>query len=76
VNTRGALGVLSGLVPNPALGELLASRDPILVVFDGKPDVIHGASRTRITGMIMDAMLLESLSRATEAQPSTVVVSQ
>ena len=65
VNAKGALGILSLFAQNPALSELLNGRDPILVVFDGKSDLIHGASRTRITGMIMDAMLLQSLSGAT-----------
>ena len=67
--------MLSTLAPNAALGEVLNGRDPILVVFDGKPDLIHGASRTRITGMIMDAMLLESLSRATVGEQSSATVS-
>jgi hypothetical protein len=61
VNTKGALGIFSALAPNPALTELLAGRDPILVVFDGTPELIHAASRTRISGLIMDVMLLQSL---------------
>jgi hypothetical protein len=65
LNAKGALGILSVLAPSPALGDLLARRDPILVVFDGTPEQIHAASRTRITGLIMDAMLIESLGRAT-----------
>jgi hypothetical protein len=75
LNAKGALGMLSTVVQNPALGGLLNGRDPILVVFDGKSDLIHGASRTRITGMIMDAMLLESLSRATLDQQTSVTAS-
>ena len=35
----------------------------MLVVFDGKPDQIHAASRTRLSGVIIDVMMLESLSR-------------
>lgn len=69
LNAKGALGILSTFAQNPALNELVNGRDPILVVFDGKSDLIHGASRTRITGMIMDAMLLQSLSGATTASP-------
>ena len=45
LNAKGALGILSTLAPNPALGELVAGRDPILVVFDGTPEQIHAASR-------------------------------
>ena len=63
LNTKGALGAFSTLAPNPALAELLAGRDPILVVFDGTTEQIHAASRTRLSGLIVDVMLLESLSR-------------
>jgi hypothetical protein len=63
LNTKGALGMLSVLAPNQAANGLLAERDPVLVVFDGKPEQIHAASRTRVSGAILDAMLLESLSR-------------
>jgi hypothetical protein len=70
VNTKGALGILQTLAPNPAVTKLLAERDPVLVVFDGRPEQIHAASRTRLSGLIVDAMLLESLSR-TVAPPQT-----
>jgi hypothetical protein len=72
LNAKGALGILSALNPSPALRELVAERDPILVVFDGTPEQIHAASRTRISGLIMDAMLIESLSRAALGQSSGV----
>jgi ferric-dicitrate binding protein FerR (iron transport regulator) len=65
LNAQGALGILSTLTSNPKVGELAAGRDPILVMFDGTPEQIHAASRTRISGLIMDVMLIESLSRAT-----------
>jgi hypothetical protein len=68
LNTKGALGILSALTSNAALKEIVAARDPILVVFDGTAEQIHGASRTRISGLIMDVMLLESLGRATQGQ--------
>ena len=76
LNTKGALGILSALAPSPALRELVAGRDPILVVFDGTPEQIHAASRTRITGLIMDAMLIESLGRSTVGRQSSAVPSQ
>ena len=66
LNARGALDLVSTLAPSSALTELLSRRDPVLVVFDGSMEQIHAASRARITGLIMDAMLLESLSRARE----------
>ena len=69
LNAKGALGILSALAPSPALRELVAGRDPILVVFDGTPEQIHAASRTRISGLIMDVMLIESLGRATLGHP-------
>ena len=62
LNTKGALGILSALSPNSEMTKLMAERDPVLVVFDGASDRIHAASRTRLTGAIMDAMLLQSLS--------------
>jgi ferric-dicitrate binding protein FerR (iron transport regulator) len=65
VNAKGALGLVSALSPSPALSDLLSGRDPILVVFDGTPERIHAASRTRITGLIMDVMLLQSLGPTT-----------
>ncbi len=70
LNTKGALDMFSTIAPNPALATLLAERDPVLVVFDGKPEQIHAASRTRVSGLILDAMLLESLSRAREGLQS------
>jgi hypothetical protein len=72
VNAKGALGILSSLSSNSKVAELAAGRDPILVVFDGTPEQIHAASRTRISGLIMDAMLIESLSRAASGQSSGV----
>jgi hypothetical protein len=65
LNTNGALGILSALAPNPRIRELMAARDPILVVFDGGTDEIRAASRTRISGLIMDLMLMDTLSGAT-----------
>jgi hypothetical protein len=63
LNAKGALGMLAALAPSPALGRIASGRDPILVVFDGTPERIHAASRTRITGLIMDVMLMQSLSQ-------------
>jgi len=76
LNAKGALGILSALAPSPALSELVAGRDPILVVFDGTPEQIHAASRTRISGLILDVMLIESLGRATVGQQSDAVPRQ
>jgi hypothetical protein len=76
LNAKGALGILSTLSPSPTLRELVAGRDPILVVFDGTPEQVHAASRTRLFALIMDVMLIESLSRATLGQQSDTVPRQ
>ena len=70
LNTKGALGLFSALSPSQAVSALLAEHDPVLVVFDGKAEQIHVASRTRISGVVLDAMMLESLSRASAAPQS------
>jgi ferric-dicitrate binding protein FerR (iron transport regulator) len=70
LNTKGALGIFSALSQSQGLTRLLAERDPVLVVFDGKPEQIHAASRTRVSGAIIDAMLLESLSRSVTKPPA------
>jgi hypothetical protein len=62
LNTKGALQGFSSLVSNAAIQQLINERDPILVVWNGTSEQIHVASRTRISGLIMDIMLLESLS--------------
>ena len=67
LNAKGALGILSALSTNSALNDLVAGHDPILVMFDGTPEQIHAASRTRISGLIMDVMLLQNLGRATQS---------
>lgn len=67
LNAKGALGMLSAMAPNETLTKLLAERDPALVVFDGTPEQIHAASRTRLTGAIIDAMLLQNLGRTLTA---------
>ena len=69
LNTRGAGAMLSPLAPSPALGELMARRDPILVVFDGAAGQIRAASHTHISGLIMDLMLIDSLGRVIQGQP-------
>jgi hypothetical protein len=62
LNTKGALGIFSAMSKSAAVTRLLAERDPVLVVFEGNPAQIHAASRTGVSGVIIDAMLLESVS--------------
>jgi len=73
LNTKGALGMLSALTQNSASTKLLADRDPVLVVFDGKPEQIHAASRTRLSGAIIDAMLLGKINGTLTAPQSSTV---
>lgn len=68
LNTKGAFSMLAPLAPSPAIAELMAGSDPILVVFDGSAEQIHAASRTRISGLIMDVMLVERLGAAIQGQ--------
>jgi hypothetical protein len=63
LNVKGAAQIVSPLIQSSALRELVAGRDPILVMFDGTPEQIHASSRTRVTGLILDAMLVERLSK-------------
>ena len=70
MNTRGALEMFSMLAPSPAATSLLSARDPVLVVFDVQPEQIHAASRTRLSSVILDVMMLESLSHAREGLQS------
>jgi hypothetical protein len=76
VNAKGALGILSTLTSNSAIKELVAGRDPILVVFDGTPERIHVASRTRISGLIMDVMMLQTLGAPPAGQQTEPVLRQ
>ena len=52
---------------------VLIEREAVLVVVDGKADEIHAASRTRLTGLILDVMLVESLGQAPVEQPAATV---
>jgi len=73
LNTKGALGMFSAFTQNPEATKLLADRDPVLVVFDGKPEQIHVASRTRLSGAIIDAMMLERLGGTRTAPQSNTM---
>jgi hypothetical protein len=70
LNTKGGLEAFSTLAPSPAVASLLAERDPMLVVFDVTTEQIHAASRTRLSSVILDVMMLESLSQTREGLQS------
>ena len=73
MNTRGAFEAFAALAPSPEAANLLSTRDPVLVVFDVKTDQVHAASRTRLSSVILDAMVLESLGGAREELQSGTV---
>jgi hypothetical protein len=64
LNTRGAFQSFASLAPNPAIEKLMAQTDPVLVVFDGANEQMHASSRTRVSGLLLNVMMMESLSRA------------
>jgi hypothetical protein len=64
LNTKGAFRGLEALVPNPVVQKLFAERDPILVVFGGTTEQIRAVSRTRLSGMAVNLLLLQGLDRA------------
>jgi hypothetical protein len=63
LNTNGILADLAGLVQNPALKGLMASREPLLIVLDGETERIRAASRNRLTSLILDTLLLQETSQ-------------
>jgi hypothetical protein len=71
LNTKGALQGLAALVPNPTIQKLLAERDPILAAFSASTEQIRAVSRTRLSGVMMDLVLLQGLGqKQTESQPA------
>jgi hypothetical protein len=71
VNLRGALETVSSLVQNPALQRLAANREPILVVLNGERERIHVASRTRLTSLILDVMMVDAAGAAKSRNKAT-----
>jgi hypothetical protein len=60
INTGGALRDLAFLIQNPALQQVMTSREPILIVVDGEMERIRAASRTRLTSMLLDLVLVHA----------------
>ncbi|MEX2299317.1 MAG: FecR domain-containing protein, partial [Bryobacterales bacterium] len=58
LNTNGVLADMASLVNSEALQRLAGSRDPVLFVVNGEMERIHAASRTRLTSLILDLMLV------------------
>lgn len=57
VNTKGALTDFAAMAPEGAIRTLLENRDPILIVLNGETERISAVSRTRLTSLVLDAML-------------------
>lgn len=69
-NSSGLAADLASLVASPALSQLLQSREPVLVVFDGEAEQISAASRTRLTSALLDALLLAGVGDNSAADSS------
>jgi len=61
LNSTGALADVASLIQNPAIKSLLENRDPVLVVLDTETERMRAVSRTRLTSLLLDAMLLSGL---------------
>ncbi|MEJ2112022.1 MAG: hypothetical protein P8Z37_19350 [Acidobacteriota bacterium] len=59
INASDAVQDISPFIENPALRELIAERDPILVVLDGETEQIRAVSRTRLSSILLDALLFQ-----------------
>lgn len=59
-STRGALDSLFSVVGNQpaALKSLLSSRNPVLILINGETERIAAFSRTRLTSLLLDLMLV------------------
>jgi hypothetical protein len=73
-NTNGALADFASLLQSSgaqsaALKTILSSRDPILLTLDGEMERIHAASRTRLTSVILDLMMVHGGAPPGEKQP-------
>lgn len=62
LNTKGALSGLASMAPNPVLQKLFAERDPILVTFGGTMEQIRAVSRTRLSGMVVNLLMMQGMS--------------
>jgi ferric-dicitrate binding protein FerR (iron transport regulator) len=62
LNTRGALQGLATLAQKPELQTLLAGHAPVLVVFNSSTEQIHAASRTRLSSVILDMMMMSRVN--------------
>jgi hypothetical protein len=71
LNTKGAFQGLAALIPNPIIQKLAAEQDPILVAFSGMTEQIRVVSRTRLSGMVMNLLMMQGLA-STGAKPANL----
>lgn len=58
INTQGALSDFAGALPDGSLKTILETRDPMLIVLNGETERIRAVSRTRLTSLVLDALLM------------------
>ena len=71
LNTNGAFQGLEMLLQNPAIQKLAEQRDPILAVLSGMTEQIRAVSRTRLSGMAVNLILMQGLTTA-RAKPASL----
>jgi hypothetical protein len=74
LNTKSALQGLPVLSQSPVLQKLIAEKDPILVISYGTMEQIRVVSRTRLSDLILNLMLLQGRSRATPQSGSSSTI--
>ena len=76
LNANGVLADLSSLASNPRLKTLMENRDPLLIILDGERERIRAASRSRLTSLILDAMLMQGAGEAGQSGERRTVTKQ
>ena len=76
LNTKGSFQNLAALVSNTDIRKLLMERDPILIVFDAGTEQIRAVSRTRLSSVFMDVLLLQGLGKTNPEQQELKTVAR
>jgi hypothetical protein len=72
LNTKSALQGLPVLSQSPVLQQLMAEKNPILVLASGTPEQIQVVSRAGLSDLILNLMMLQGRNRATLSSSSTI----
>lgn len=59
INVGDAFGNLAGLLENSSYRKLLENREPSLLTFTGETERIRSASRTRLSSLLFDMLLVQ-----------------